>query len=167
LSYVPERKNDLKFERAGSGGFEEMKQYLKDDDVKYGVFEVVVKGKHQFHTKSVSFSHLIKQILSGDEYNPVKFVLMTWVGPNVSPGLGKGRCAAHRNELYEFVNVRLVLSCFLILRRLNGLLLEVFLTSIIFFVYLSVLCRVSFQLLESFNPLTETISTLKQLQPSK
>lgn len=83
LSYVPDRKNDLKLERTGSGGFEEMKGYLKDDDVKYGVFEVVVKG---------------------DDYNPVKFVLMTWVGPNVSPGLGKGRCAAHRLELYEFIN---------------------------------------------------------------
>jgi hypothetical protein len=83
LSYAEDKKNDLFLQATGTGGFDELKSHLTPNNVKYGVFEVVVKG---------------------DTYNPVKFMLLTWIGKEVTPGLGKARCAAHRNELYAFVN---------------------------------------------------------------
>jgi len=55
---------------------------LGDNDVKYGVFKVVVEGDH---------------------YNPIKYVLLTWIGSNVGQGLGKAKCAGHRDELVKFV----------------------------------------------------------------
>jgi len=63
LGYAEDRKNDLCLESTGTGGFEELKSHLTPNNVKYAVFEVVVKG---------------------DTYNPVKFMLMTWIGKQVS-----------------------------------------------------------------------------------
>jgi len=81
LSYQ-DTNDELFFDESGSGGFDEMITRLGDNDVKYGVFRIVVDG---------------------DEYNTVKYMLLTWIGTNVSPGLGKARCAAHRDDLYNFV----------------------------------------------------------------
>jgi hypothetical protein len=105
----------------------------------------------------------------GDAYNPVKFVLMTWIGPNVSPGLGKGRCAAHRLELYEFINVHLFhfisfdfsSFCFVLFRFAFNTFKSHFDVGVLGFI------RVLFPSRESSNPLIETTSISKQLQQSE
>jgi len=66
----------------GQGGLEEIKSQLKEDQIRFVVLEVVVKG---------------------DEYNPVKFVLLTWVGSKVPPGVEKASVAAHRKQLMDFL----------------------------------------------------------------
>jgi len=89
LGYVPNKKNEIQFEASGTGGFEKLITLLKDDEIKYGVFETVVKG---------------------DKYNAVKYVLLTWIGEKVGPGLAKARCAAHRPELLKFINSCIAIS---------------------------------------------------------
>jgi len=89
LGYAPNSKDDIIFEGSGEGGMDEFKKYLPDDKIKYVIFEVNVKG---------------------DSYNPVKFVLLTWVGEEVPPGVSKARSAAHRKELLDFVNTALAIS---------------------------------------------------------
>jgi len=66
----------------GKGGFEEVVSILKDNEIKFVVVEVTIKG---------------------DEYNPVKFVLMTWVGPGVPPGVKKARAGGLRPDVLTFV----------------------------------------------------------------
>jgi len=82
--------DQLFYDECGTGGFDEMISKLSDDDVKYGVFKIVVDG---------------------DEYNTVKFILLTWVGENVSPGFGKAKCAAHRDDLVNFVKTYIGIAC--------------------------------------------------------
>eukprot|EP01121_Diplochlamys_sp_Union-15-3_P015341 TRINITY_DN5052_c0_g1_i4.p1 TRINITY_DN5052_c0_g1~~TRINITY_DN5052_c0_g1_i4.p1 ORF type:complete len:312 (-),score=64.83 TRINITY_DN5052_c0_g1_i4:11-946(-) len=89
MGYEEGKKNDLRFEASGEGGFEKVKTYLKDEDIKYAVFEVVVKG---------------------DQYNPVKYVLLTWIGENVPPGLAKARCSTHRQDLLKFITSCIAIS---------------------------------------------------------
>jgi len=78
------------FEESGTGGFDEMITRLSDDDVKYGVFKIVVYG---------------------DDYNTIKYILLTWVGPSVSPGFGKAKCAAHRDDLVNFCKTYIGIAC--------------------------------------------------------
>jgi len=82
--------DEIFYEECGSGGFDEMITKLGDDDVKYGVFRIVVDG---------------------DDYNTIKHLLITWVGPNVPPGFGKAKCAAHRDDLVNFVKVYIGIAC--------------------------------------------------------
>jgi len=84
LGYISykDTTDELFYDECGSGGFEELKTKLGDNDVKYAVFQVVV---------------------AGDDYNTIKYMLMTWIGENVSPGVGKARCAAHRDDLWKFI----------------------------------------------------------------
>jgi len=82
--------DELFLDESGSGGFDEMIARLGDDDVKYGVFRIVVDG---------------------DEYNTIKNLLLTWVGPNVSPGFGKAKCAAHRDDLVNFIKTYIGIAC--------------------------------------------------------
>jgi len=78
-------KSEVELLETGTGGFDNVKERFPDDDVRYAVVEVVVKG---------------------DMYSPVKFVLITWIGSKVTPGLGKARCAGHRQELLDFVKTK-------------------------------------------------------------
>eukprot|EP01100_Stratorugosa_tubuloviscum_P006262 TRINITY_DN270_c2_g1_i1.p1 TRINITY_DN270_c2_g1~~TRINITY_DN270_c2_g1_i1.p1 ORF type:complete len:330 (+),score=163.79 TRINITY_DN270_c2_g1_i1:41-991(+) len=73
-------KNDIQFVSKGSGGLEEFKSQLVDNQVQFGVLEVVI---------------------AGDEYNPVKFVLLTWIGSRVNAGVAKARSSGHRTELLD------------------------------------------------------------------
>ena len=43
----------------------------------------------------------------GDGYNPIKRVLLSWIGKEVPAGLQKARAAGHKKELIDFINVRL------------------------------------------------------------
>eukprot|EP01117_Protostelium_nocturnum_P012655 TRINITY_DN4659_c0_g1_i1.p1 TRINITY_DN4659_c0_g1~~TRINITY_DN4659_c0_g1_i1.p1 ORF type:complete len:317 (-),score=142.38 TRINITY_DN4659_c0_g1_i1:143-1048(-) len=73
----------------GKGGLDQVFNLLKDDEIRFVVLEVTVKG---------------------DEYNPVKFVLITWIGSKVPPGIGKAKAGAHRPKLVEFVEKKLAIS---------------------------------------------------------
>jgi len=81
--------NAVSFIEKGTGGLEEFKSKLVPDQVQYGVLELLIQG---------------------DEYNPIKFVLVTWIGPKVSAGLGKARASAHRDELFDFIKKGLAIS---------------------------------------------------------
>jgi len=84
-----EKKNEIVFTGSGSGGVEEFKAKLVPDQIQYGALELSVQG---------------------DDYNPIKFVLMTWIGPKVSPGLGKARASAHRDDVFELVKKGVAIS---------------------------------------------------------
>jgi len=78
-------QSELELLGSGSGGFDAVKEKFPEDDVRYAVVEVVVKG---------------------DTYNAVKYVLITWIGPKVPPGQSKARCSGHRHELVDFVKTK-------------------------------------------------------------
>ncbi|PRP80304.1 actin binding protein [Planoprotostelium fungivorum] len=79
----------IKLSGTGSGGFEEASSLLQDDAIRFVVVEVTV---------------------SGDEYNPVKYVLLTWVGQQVPPGINKARVGGHRPELVKFIQQKVAIS---------------------------------------------------------
>jgi len=79
----------IKLSSTGSGGFEEVVGLLKDDEIRFAVIEVTV---------------------TGDEYNPVKYVLLTWIGGKVPSGIAKARVGAHRPELIKFVQKKVAIS---------------------------------------------------------
>lgn len=83
-------KNDIVFCGSGRGGLEEFKQHLRDDQVNFGVLEVIVKG---------------------DAYNPVKHVFFTWIGSEVPAGISKARSAAHHKEILDMVKKAVGISC--------------------------------------------------------
>jgi hypothetical protein len=72
---------------AGEGGLDELSTHLVDNLVQFAVLEVVVTDE--------------------DDYNAIKFVLITWIGPDVPAGLAKARAAGHRKDLIDFIQVRL------------------------------------------------------------
>jgi hypothetical protein len=76
-------KNDLILSEFGTGGLPELQSKLIENQIQYAAIELQVKG---------------------DEYNPIKFVLLTWIGPKVSAGLEKARASAHRDQILELVN---------------------------------------------------------------
>jgi hypothetical protein len=49
-----------------AGGLEELRDNLGDNDIRFAILEVLV---------------------TGDEYAGVKFVLITWIGPDVAAGM--------------------------------------------------------------------------------
>lgn len=75
-------KQSIEMLNAGEGGLDELAEELADDQIRFAVLEVQV---------------------TGDEYNPIKFVLITWIGTKVPPGLAKARAAGHRQEVLNFV----------------------------------------------------------------
>jgi len=75
-------EGEVALQRKGNRGFDEFTPYLNEDMIAYVVAEVTIKG---------------------DEYNPIKYCLITWIGSKVNPGLAKARCAGHRVELLEFI----------------------------------------------------------------
>jgi len=77
-----EGRDTLAMLNAGDGGLEELKGTLENDKIRFAVLECVV---------------------TGDEYNSVKFVLITWIGNGVPPGLAKAKAAGHRKELVVFL----------------------------------------------------------------
>jgi len=82
LKYKPGSHNSVILGGKGDGGIDEFRATLAEDQVQYGILEVTVKG---------------------DGYNPVKYVLLTWIGPGLPPGLAKARAAGHRIDLREFI----------------------------------------------------------------
>jgi len=86
LEYEGEK---IKLSGTGEGGFEQVSSLLKDDAIRFVVLEVTV---------------------AGDEYNPVKYVLLTWIGPKVPPGIAKARVGGHRPELVKFVQQKVAIS---------------------------------------------------------
>jgi Cofilin/tropomyosin-type actin-binding protein len=83
LSYV--ERDEVQLQASGTGGLDEMKAALDPKLVSFAVLGVLIQGDA--------------------EYNPVKHVLITWIGPEVGSGLAKARAAAHRRELQTVVNV--------------------------------------------------------------
>jgi hypothetical protein len=83
--------SDGQFELQGSGagGIDEVKGHLVENQIQYVVLELTVEG---------------------DEYNPIKFVLGTWTGPKVNPGVGKARASAHRDDIFDLVKKGVAIS---------------------------------------------------------
>ena len=71
------------------GGLEELKTNLSEGDIRFAVLECVVTGDH---------------------YNSVKFVLISWIGANVGAGLAKAKAAGHRKELVVFLTESLAIA---------------------------------------------------------
>jgi len=44
LKYVDGKKNEMEFCNKGEGGLEEMKTYLEDDQIRFGIIQTVVEG---------------------------------------------------------------------------------------------------------------------------
>jgi len=83
------QNNEIVLTGSGSGGLQEFKTKLIDNQIQYGALELIVKG---------------------DEYNPIKFVLLTWIGPKVGPGLDKARASAHRDDIFDLVKKGMAIS---------------------------------------------------------
>jgi len=79
-------QNDIVLSKTGTGGLDELKTHLPEDKIVYAVLEISVKG---------------------DTYNPIKYMLITWIGPQVPPGVGKARSAGHRAELIDFIKQKI------------------------------------------------------------
>jgi hypothetical protein len=64
------------------GGIEEFKSTLVENEIRFALLEVLV---------------------TGDDYNAVKFVLVTYIGNQVPAGIAKAKAAGHRQELLDFI----------------------------------------------------------------
>jgi hypothetical protein len=84
-----EKNGSLKLQETGKNGIEELKNYIKQNEICFAVVEVVVKG---------------------DDYNPVKFMLVTWIGSLVPPGLMKAKSGAHRKDLMDFIQTKIAIA---------------------------------------------------------
>jgi hypothetical protein len=74
---------------SGEGGLDELRKSLVENEIRFVILEVVI---------------------TGDDYNAVKFVLITYIGQGVSAGIGKARAAGHRQELVDFVKKTMAIS---------------------------------------------------------
>ena len=68
---------------------EEVRQTLVENEIRFVILEVVI---------------------TGDDYNAVKFVLITYIGNGVSAGIAKARAAGHRQELIDIVKRTITIS---------------------------------------------------------
>jgi Cofilin/tropomyosin-type actin-binding protein len=84
----------------GSGGLEQFKECLEADKVTFGVLEFVVEG---------------------DEYNTIKYVLVSWIGPEVPAGMQKARAGGHRSDLRARISERCPIASELQAERLDEL----------------------------------------------
>jgi|ERR1712137_366374 len=75
-------RDTLELLNAGDGGLEELKSNLGPADIRFALLECVV---------------------TGDQYNSVKFILVTWIGNDVPAGVTKAKAAGHRKELVNFI----------------------------------------------------------------
>jgi hypothetical protein len=50
------------------------------------------------------------EVVKGDTYNTLKYILITWIGSNVPPGIAKARCAGNRVDVLEFVQKSLAIA---------------------------------------------------------
>eukprot|EP01097_Dermamoeba_algensis_P006021 TRINITY_DN3791_c0_g1_i1.p1 TRINITY_DN3791_c0_g1~~TRINITY_DN3791_c0_g1_i1.p1 ORF type:complete len:323 (+),score=55.18 TRINITY_DN3791_c0_g1_i1:50-970(+) len=82
LGFKSKTKNELVVEKTGKGGLEEFKSNIRDDETKYCLIESKVEG---------------------DSYNPVKYILVTWIGPDVPAGLAKARFSAQKGSLLSYL----------------------------------------------------------------
>jgi len=82
-------KNDLTLTDSGTGGLSELQAKLNVEQIQYAAIELIVKG---------------------DEYNPIKFVFLSWIGPKVGAGLEKARASAHRDLIIELINKGIPIS---------------------------------------------------------
>lgn len=82
-------KESLEMLNAGDGGLDELVENFKDDEIRFAILEAVV---------------------TGDSYNAVKFVLITWIGDDVPPGIAKARAAGHRKELVDLVTASVAIA---------------------------------------------------------
>jgi hypothetical protein len=84
-----EGKNDVLYMGQGTGGLEEFREQMDQNRILFGIVELQVQG---------------------DEYNPVKYVLVAWIGNKVPSGLARARAAGHRAELIQAVKEYISIS---------------------------------------------------------
>lgn len=89
LMFGYQDRDTLEMLNVGEGGLEELRDQLGEEDIRFAVVECVV---------------------TGDSYNSIKFVLVTWIGGEVPPGLAKARAAGHRKELVTFLTESLAIA---------------------------------------------------------
>lgn len=82
-------RDEIELLNAGEGGLDELKENLGENDIRFALLECVVTGDH---------------------YNSVKFLLVTWIGSKVPAGLAKAKAAGHRKELVTFINESLAVA---------------------------------------------------------
>jgi len=75
-----EGKNDIVILGSGNGGIEELKTHMDETKVMFAIVELTV---------------------TGDDYNPIKRVWITWLGRKVEAGINKARGAGHGTELRD------------------------------------------------------------------
>jgi len=82
-------RDTLEMINKGSGGLEELKTHFSDNDVRFAILECLV---------------------TDDNYNAVKFLLITWIGDKVPAGVTKAKAAGHRKELISFLTSSLAIA---------------------------------------------------------
>jgi len=75
-------RDTLELLNKGTGGLDELKQQFGPNDIRFAVLECLV---------------------TDDDYNAVKYLLITWIGENVPAGVTKAKAAGHRKELISFL----------------------------------------------------------------
>jgi hypothetical protein len=83
IDYAPGAAKDLSFTAMGENGVAAVKALLRDDLVQFAVLQV--------------------QIKDGDAYTPVKYCMLSWIGPGVQAGLKKSRASVHRDSLMTLI----------------------------------------------------------------
>jgi len=83
IDYAPGTTKDLCFTAMGEDGVSAVKAQLRDDLVQFAVLQV--------------------QIKDGDAYTPVKYCMLSWIGPSVQAGLKKSRASVHRDSLMTVI----------------------------------------------------------------
>ena len=93
---------------SGSGGLEEFKRHLVPSQVLFGVLEFVVGDSHE-HDVSTR-----------------KFVLASWIGPDVPSGMQKARSAGHRSDLRAILHEHVAIAAEIQAEALDDLTLDAF-----------------------------------------
>jgi len=90
-----EKKNDVVLVEKSTSGVSGLQQYLQQESANSKIYFILVE--------------LIA--VTGDDYNPVKNVFITWIGKKVEAGIGKARSSQHRAELVHIIKDTAAISC--------------------------------------------------------
>lgn len=90
MDYTPGTTKSLSFTSLGETGVNGLKAQLRADVVQFAVLQV--------------------QIKDGDSYTPVKYCMVTWIGPSVQAGLAKSRASVHRDSLMSIIKTHIPIN---------------------------------------------------------
>eukprot|EP00727_Mastigamoeba_balamuthi_P006316 m51a1_g2304 hypothetical protein (320) ;mRNA; f:449415-450578 len=92
FAYVAGRRAEVEMLSSGSGGLDELRALLPADQVRFALFEVVVKHRDSAEAPAT--------------YDPSKYIFLTWLGPETPAGVDKARASADGPQLAAVLKER-------------------------------------------------------------